>query len=205
MRKNFYATALLLFVIAALTACTVTITPKNKNAGGGRFSEQYAGYINSGAYYMKYTTDVQTGGQTIKTEVEAAVNGSDSAERSGFYPERLGIYKGSISYIVDYKAKSVTYYLRPLVLESASTFDFKGLAYMETGSMSDNGRDYVYDEYAADSGNHFRFCFDGDKLVGLQALSGDTVTAAITVLEFSDKIPSYMFTIPADFTQTRGD
>ena len=191
-------------MVFLLSACSVSIIPQDKNNSGELLSRPYAGYINSGTYYLKYSREMQQNNQTLKIEFETAAQNGDSAERSGAAPARVGMNKGGVSYLVDHTAKTVTEYSQAMTTESSALFDFKRLTYSKTGSVDSGGKTYAYDEYTTDAGKNIRFCFDGQTLVGLQITSGDSVIAAVTVLELSAKIPSYLFDIPADFAKTKG-
>jgi len=204
--KRKLLTSLTIVLLVTLTACG------GGSAGdeAGKFDSYKAGefieIIESGTYYIYYTSYILGSEATIKM----AVDGDDSSmevDRVGLHVRAL-TYNGTLYYINDEEKKifAVESEVDEEVVRPGG-FDYSGISFRNAGSgaiaelagIDDNT--YDYEEFTAGSGENevlVRYYLKGDNLYAIQTEMGE-VWQTMVINELSKDIPEDLIKPPTGY------
>lgn len=204
--KNILLTLLVVILLTTLTACGGGTTDDETAKFDQYKSGEYVEIMESGTYYMHYTSHVLGSEVTIKM----AVDGDDSSveiDRVGLYI-RVLTYNGTLYYINDEEKKVFTVesdvdeeVVRP------GGFDYSGITFRNAGNgaiaelagIDDNA--YDYEEFTAGSGENevlVRYYLKGDSLYAIQTEMWD-VWETMVIHELSKDIPEDLIKPPTGY------
>ena len=169
---------------------------------GERLSEAFADIMKSGNYYMRYMTEIEMDGEYIESKVELANKGDDfslisSMEVDGELVTSKMVFMGEKMYMIYDEEEFVMVMDASAGDTESGQADYDNMQYLGNGTGDVKGRTLAYEEYSVDEGK-VRYYFDGRNIYAMETIA-DGASLLMIIEEISDKIPSGMFDIPADY------
>jgi len=204
--KRKLLTSIAILFLTTLTACGGSTADDKTGEFDNYKSGAFIEIMESGTYYMHYTSYVLGTEATIKM----AVDGDDSSveiDRVGLFI-RVLTYNGTLYYINDEEKK--IFAVESEWDEEAvrnGVFDYSGIAFRNAGKGSiaelagidDNA--YDYEEFIAGSGENevlVRYYLKGDNLYAIQTEMGE-VWQTMVINELSKDIPEDLIKPPTGY------
>jgi hypothetical protein len=204
--KKKLLTSLAIVLLATLTACGGGSLDDESGKFDSYKSGEFVEIIESGTYYIYYTSYILGAEATIKM----AVDGDDSSmevDRVGLSVRAL-TYNGTLYYINDEEKK--IFAVESEVDEDIvrpGDFDYSGITYRNAGNgaISDlagiDDNTYDYEEFIAGSGeNEFlaRYYLKGDSLYVIQT-EMEEVWQTMVIHKLSKDIPDGLIAMPSGY------
>ena len=206
MMKKLISLLLTLLMVITLAACggeqVAGASDQNKPDAakqemGDLLSKVYADSMKSGQFLLHYQGTVTAEGQTMEMDVTTAVDGETIATISVMNGMTVHtLLQDGVMYLIDDQNKTYSEMEMMAGLELGDTAE---LEYKGKGTATVDGKEMHYEEYAIENGL-MRYYFDGDKLYAISETVGSE-EMMMKVLEFSDKVPEDMVSIPAGYTK----
>lgn len=160
-------------------------------------------WMKGGTYYMKYTMEMDAGGQMTTVKGSMACEGETYAMTSEMEIPGMGAMKSRVLvtnntvYIIDEGSK--TYAEMPVDTSQPveGQTDYREMELIGDGTGTVNGKSLPYEEYQTDDAT-VKYYFDGDQVYAIESASEGAATLMI-IEEASEKVPAGMLELPEGY------
>jgi len=214
MKRVFLVFVTILIILYCLVGCDLkregpTEALKEDPGVSKRLANRYLDLFANESYFIKFHVEYEdfvdeNTKSKITEEYEIAVqSGNLSIKSTGEDGESTMLIVDGKKHILNHQKK--VYQVSVSTDEDRWMFPSGGYEFKESGTSELFGVSYMYEEYTTDIGI-FRFFFDGQKLVGIEAFSEkdknqENDSMQMKILDWSMKVPIGTFDIPDGYKE----